>query len=140
TSTTAFPFPDEAEENTAGSTGTGPKAYLNWLVFDHDFKPILGKCGYMRLTDAAKETGQDVLHERLFSQVIAIDVPGYVYIYLSNENETPIDVYFDEFQVEHVKSPVVQMSDYYPFGLSFNAHQRENSVDQKHLFNGKELQ
>lgn len=29
---------------------------------------------------------------------------------------------------------------YYPFGLTFNSYQRENSLDQKYLYNGKELQ
>src|SRR5690606_22911432 len=47
-------------------------------------------------------------------------------------------VYFDDFRVEYVESPVVQMEDYYPFGLAFNSYQRENSVDQNFLFNGKE--
>lgn len=32
------------------------------------------------------------------------------------------------------------MDDYYPFGLTFNSYQRENSVDQEYLYNGKELQ
>lgn len=32
------------------------------------------------------------------------------------------------------------MEDYYPFGLTFNSHQRENSVAQDYLFNGKERQ
>ena len=39
-----------------------------------------------------------------------------------------LDVFFDDFGVEHVKSPVVQMDDYYPFGLTFNNYQRENSL------------
>jgi hypothetical protein len=43
--------------------------------------------------------------------------PGYVYIYLSNENTTPVDVYFDDFQVKHVKSNIVAGADYYPFSL-----------------------
>lgn len=30
---------------------------------------------------------------------IDITEPGYVYIYLSNENGTPIEVYFDDFKV-----------------------------------------
>lgn len=30
--------------------------------------------------------------------------------------------------------------DYYPFGLTFNSYQRENSLDQNFLYNGKELQ
>jgi RHS repeat-associated protein len=92
------------------------------------------------LSGAAKETGQDVAHERLFSPEITIDVAGYVYIFLSNEETTPIDVYFDDFKVTHVKSPVVQMDDYYPFGLAFNSFSRENSLKQDFKYNGKELQ
>ena len=34
----------------------------------------------------------------------------------------------------------MQMDDCYPFGLTFNSCQRENSVDQKYLYTGKELQ
>lgn len=64
-----------------------------------------------------------------------------MYIYLSNENETPVEVYFDDFRVEHLKSPVVQMDDYYPFGLTFNSYPRGNSTQQNYLFNGgSELQ
>jgi RHS repeat-associated protein len=40
-----------------------------------------------------------------------------VYIYLSNENATTVDVYFDDFKYTHVKSNVVAGADYYPFGL-----------------------
>lgn len=32
------------------------------------------------------------------------------------------------------------MDNYYPFGLTFNSYQRENSVENKYLYNGKELQ
>jgi RHS repeat-associated protein len=60
--------------------------------------------------------------------------------YLSNENETPVEVYFDDFKVEHIKSPVIQMDDYYPFGLAFNSYSRENSVPQNFKFNGIEQQ
>lgn len=30
--------------------------------------------------------------------------------------------------------------DYYPFGLTFNSYRREDSLDQKYLYNGKEIQ
>jgi RHS repeat-associated protein len=63
-----------------------------------------------------------------------------VYIYLSNENETPVEVFFDDFRVEHIKSPVVQLEDYYPFGLTFNSYSRENTTPQDYKYNGKELQ
>ena len=63
-----------------------------------------------------------------------------MYIYLSNENTTPVEVFFDEFKVTHTKSPVIQMDDYYPFGLAFNSYSRENSTPNQYLYNGKELQ
>jgi RHS repeat-associated protein len=73
------------------------------------------------------------------SEGVLIKEPGYVYIYLSNENETSVEVFFDDFKVEHKKSPVVQMDDYYPFGLCFNSYTRENSVKNKAiLFQGQE--
>jgi RHS repeat-associated protein len=81
-----------------------------------------------------------VAHELLNSPEIIIDVAGYMYIFLSNEEATPVDVYFDDFKVTQVKSPVLQMDDYYPFGLAFNSFSRENSVKQDFKYNGKELQ
>jgi RHS repeat-associated protein len=81
-----------------------------------------------------------VAHELLNSPEIIIDVAGYMYIFLSNEEATPVDVYFDDFKVTHVKSPVVQMDDYYPFGLAFNSYRRESSLYNKYLYNGKEIQ
>ena len=61
-----------------------------------------------------------------------------MYIYLSNESETSVDVFFDDLGVEHIKGPVVQMEDYYPFGLTFNSHRRENNLQNRYLYNGKE--
>jgi hypothetical protein len=82
-----------------------------------------------------------VPHERLaFDGVdqLLIKEPGYVYIWLSNENETAVKVYFDDFQVTHTKSPIVASDDYYPFGLTFNSYKRENSVENKIKFQGQE--
>ena len=123
TSTSSFPFPGLL--STAGSTG-GPKAYLNWLIFDRNFVFLNG--GYKRLSATPKENGQNVAHE-LLSANVTITQPGYVYVFLSNEETTPVEVYFDDFKVEHVKSPVIQSQDYYPFGLTFNSYNRENSVE-----------
>lgn len=115
---------------------SSPKAYLNWLVFDRNFN--LKNAGYQPVTTAAVETGNGLSqHERLAKDLV-IEEPGYVYIYLSNENENPVDVFFDDFGVQHVKSPVIQMDDYYPFGLTFNSHRRESSADNQYLYNGKE--
>lgn len=85
-----------------------------------------------------KEQGQDVAHELLSSPTINITQAGYVYIYLSNEETTPVEVYFDDFKVTHTKSPVVQTDDYYPFGLTFNSFRRENSTPNQWKFQGQE--
>ncbi len=134
----AFPFPGQLVRS--GDNGTGPKAYLNYLLFDRDYVYKTG--GFKRLTTSAIERGTDVTHERLFfdNNEINITEAGYLYVWLSNENDTPVEVYFDDFKVTYTKSPVVQSDDYYPFGLTFNTYSRENSVKQDYLYNGKELQ
>ncbi|MFD0998701.1 RHS repeat-associated core domain-containing protein [Ohtaekwangia kribbensis] len=122
-------------------TGTGPKAYLNYIVFDRDYNVLDG--GFVRLTEAAKESGTDVPHE-LLSKELVIEKPGYVYLYLSNDNValggSSVEVYFDDFNVEHTKSPVIASQEYYPFGLTFNAYSKENSMPNLYQFNGKERQ
>jgi len=135
---TAFPFPNVLEREN--DNGTGPKAYLNWLVFDRDYNFIPSESGFKRLSNGARETGHNTAHEALIKDDLKIKQPGYVYIYLSNENETPVEVYFDDFLVEHLKSPVIQTQDYYPFGLTLNSYRRENNIKENFLFNGKEFQ
>jgi RHS repeat-associated protein len=140
-STVNFPWPSFASQVTSGSSGTGPKAFLNWLVFKRDGTFLLGKSGYARISSQPKEYGQDVLHEKLTSPEIQITEPGFVYIYLSNEEGSLVEVYFDDFKVTHsIESPIVQSNDYYPFGLAFNSYYRENSTKNNHLYNGSELQ
>jgi RHS repeat-associated protein len=136
---TTFPFIGILPRT--GETGTGPKAYLNYMIFDKNF--VFKTGGFKRLSDLPKENGTDVPHEKLAfegAERIIVKEPGYVYIYLSNENDTPVEVYFDDFKVKHSKGPIVSSQDYYPFGLTFNAYQSENSVVQKSLFQDKELQ
>jgi RHS repeat-associated protein len=121
----------------SGETGTAPKAYLNWLLFDGNYNFLDG--GYLRVNESAKENGNDGPHQEL-SRQIQVTQAGYVYVYLSNENETPVEVYFDDFFVEHVKSPIIQINEYYPFGLNAASWTREDAVPNSFLFNqGSEL-
>ncbi|MBI3234703.1 MAG: hypothetical protein HYZ42_11820, partial [Bacteroidetes bacterium] len=115
-----------------------PKAYLNWLIFDRNYVSLTG--GFKQITTAGKEAGTDVAHELVTSPTINITNAGYVYIWLSNENTTPVEVYFDDFKVTQTKSPVVATNDYYAFGLTFNSYARENSVPQNFRYTGKEIQ
>ncbi|MFM9837592.1 MAG: DUF6443 domain-containing protein [Cyclobacteriaceae bacterium] len=123
-------------------TGNAPMAYLNWMVFDRNYVQDLDRSGFKRITANSKETGSNVAHDRLApDSEIVIAEAGYMYIWLSNDNPTPVEVYFDDFKVTHIKSPVIQSDDYYPFGARFNSYSRENSLFNKRLYNaGSELQ
>jgi RHS repeat-associated protein len=134
-STPSFPFPGLL--NTSGSSGNGPKAYLNWLIFDRNYNFVTG--GYKRMSNVAKEQGQNVAHEKL-SSTLTITQAGYVYVYLSNEETTQTEVFFDDFTVQQVKSPIVNTSDYYAFGAAFNNYSRENTTPQRFLYQSKEWQ
>lgn len=139
-----FPFPSFIMPGSKSETA--PKAYLNWIVCDRNHQPIIGECGFVQIGSTGvplpRENGTNVAHELLTRATpLKINQSGYVYIYLSNENETSVEVFFDDFKVEHKKSQVVQMDDYYPFGLTFNSYSRESSVKNKYLYNaGSELQ
>jgi RHS repeat-associated protein len=116
-----------------------PKAYLNILLFDKDYNLVDAAYKQIGVNDTQTDPVIKAPHGYLNRQIIA-SAPGYAYIFLSNENPTLVDVYFDDLKITHAKSAVVQMDDYYPFGLTFNSYQRENSTKQKYLYNGKELQ
>lgn len=122
-----------------GETGPAPKAYINYVFINRDFDPLSIRPLATRMTEVAKESGNDVAHE-LLTLTDVVKEPGYVYIYLSNDNlalgGAQIEVYFDDFKVTQTKSPVIQTDDYYPFGLAFNSYQLENSVFNRNIFNG----
>jgi RHS repeat-associated protein len=99
------------------TSASGPKAFLNYLFFDRNFVFDLSKSGFVPVTEAAKENGTDVAHEKISAQ-LNITESGYVYAYLSNDNTTPVEVYFDDFKVTHEQSAIVAGADYYPFGLA----------------------
>lgn len=132
---TILPFINALTKPTTSETA--PKAYLNWATFDRNFVQDIARSGYKRITTNGREDGTNKAHDWLKpDNIIEIAEPGYVYIWLSNENETPMEVYFDDFKVTQTKSPVISTQDYYPFGLTFNSYNRENSIQQNYLFNG----
>ena len=88
-------FPFGGLLGNGSEPGSGPKAYLNYLVFSRDYVLLPGKSGYKRLTTAAKEDGTTAAinngegnpHEYL-SATITIAEAGYVYVYLGTKTDT----------------------------------------------------
>jgi RHS repeat-associated protein len=112
--------------------GTRPKAFINYLLFDENFVPYDG--GFTQVPANALETGSGITHKLMQLQKV-VPRPGYAYVYLSNENDKLVDVYFDDLKITHSPGPVVQSDEYYPFGLTFNSYQRENSNENRFLYN-----
>lgn len=86
-----------------------PKAYINWILFDEQFKPVANGHGF----DPVNAVADDIkTHSRLGIEMVK---SGYLYVYCSNESNQ--DVYFDNLQVTHSHGPILEEKHYYPQGL-----------------------
>src|SRR5690606_4731606 len=70
---------------------------------------------------------------------VEIEYNGYMYIYVSNESDWEVKVFFDDLKIEHEHSKIIQQEDFYPFGLAHN-QSPDRELNNKYLYNGKELQ
>jgi RHS repeat-associated protein len=121
-------------------TPNPPKAYLNWILFDEQFKFVPSGSGFIRVGY------YDDLHLQTLAQSgLPITQSGYLFVYLSNEvvgSETGVNVFFDNLTVNHYTGPLVEETHYYPFGLKMAgiSSQAISRLDNKYKYNGKEEQ
>lgn len=119
------------------SNGAGePRAYLIYILFDENYAPS-PQFGYDPVTLTATTRW-----EELTIPEYTIPHNGHLFIYVANESD--VNVYFDDVKIVHKKNnntlQVTQTHDYYPFGLTYNAFQREVEHKNKYQFQGQELQ
>jgi RHS repeat-associated protein len=84
-------------------------------------------------------TGADQLNTMVQSD-ITMDKSGFFYAYVINES--PMNVYFDDFQVSTTSGQVLEENNYYPFGM-LNAQLSAPGIADplnNYKYNGKELQ
>lgn len=122
---------------TAPPTGI-PKAYLNWILLDEQLQFVTASSD-SRLVGAANTSSVNVWTES--------DIPmtknGYLYVYTSNES--PVDVYFDNLQVTHIRGNIVSENHYSPWGLTLKGISSDavdfgSAKTQHYKYNGKEEQ
>lgn len=101
-----------AVQNSAAAAGK-PKAFLNYILFDEQFKAVLTNDG--KNTGVFQVGGNNQL-TNLFVTDREITKNGYLYLYVSNETPN-IDVFFDNLQVTQSHGPIIEETHYYPFGL-----------------------
>mgnify|MGYP002378363965 CR=1 FL=1 len=120
--------------NPPAQTSTTPRAGINWVILDEQFKWVSG--GFDMVGTATGTTGTFKSHA-----VTGITIPknGYIYIFCSNESK--YSVFFDNIQVVHARGPILEETHYYPFGLTMAgiSSKAAGSLTNKYKFGGKEL-
>lgn len=118
------------------NNGSYPKAFVNILVLDKNYKLLdFAWDGISGGEQPVGESGK-MPHDYMMQEYTARE-EGYIYVYVSNENTTLVEVYFDDVVVTQTKSNLIQYNEYYPFGMqTANSWTRENTLGNNFLANG----
>jgi RHS repeat-associated protein len=122
------------QTNQSAGTPNNPKAFINVLFFDEQFKVVDYKLSKVGNLKELKNHFTDL-------QNLVANKNGYVYIYCSNES--PVSVFFDNIQVVHTRSALLEETHYYPFGLTMAgiSSKAAGGFENKRKWNaGSELQ
>ncbi|MDZ4796384.1 MAG: RHS repeat-associated core domain-containing protein [Bacteroidota bacterium] len=118
--------------NNQSYNSSKPKAFINWIMLDEQFKYYAG---------GVEQVGNDQEFKTHLFNDLAINKSGWLYVYVSNETPN-IDVFFDNLQVTHTRGPLLSEDHFYPYGgrLFGICSKSMGSLINKYKFNGKELQ
>jgi len=111
---------------------TAPKAYINWILFDNQFRAVDNGFDMVDLNP-------DVVKTHVLPTV-NVGKNGYLYVYCSNESN--IDVYFDNLQAIQTRGRILEETHYYPYGLTMAgiSDAAWNKLANKYHYQSNEMQ
>lgn len=118
------------------TNGSYPKAFVNLLVLDKNYKFL--DYGWDGINGGQQPVGDSFKypHDQMAQEYTARE-EGWIYVYVSNENSTLVEVYFDDVTITHTKSNLIQHNEYYPFGhQTANSWTRSGTTQNNYLANG----
>jgi RHS repeat-associated protein len=111
-----------------------PKAFVTILLFDKNYN-------FLDVAYDQIETGEQVglspkaAHDYLTKEYTVKEV-GYAYVYVSNETPTQVDVYFDDVTMTDTPTNILQVNEYYPYGLQTASSWTREGNSNNFLYNG----
>ncbi|WP_110052813.1 DUF6443 domain-containing protein [Chitinophaga sp. S165] len=125
------------EKNRENGQSGRPKAYLNFVLFDDDFKLVENNSGVRQVKESPDEL------QTLGMEKMAVEKSGFLYVYTSNESQQ--DVFFDNVVLGVSSGPLLEETHYYPFGLtmagiSSSTLKGTSYSANRRKYNGNELQ
>ncbi|HEY3385868.1 MAG TPA: RHS repeat-associated core domain-containing protein, partial [Saprospiraceae bacterium] len=129
----AYAFSDNQDPGFALSRNQGltsPSAFLNYILFDINYTPLEAKSFPISPTAGSRLP--------VTMDQVSVKQPGYMFVYLSFDNNSPYQVHFDDFKIRHTESPVIQITDYYPYGMTAMNWVREGETENWFTFQQKE--
>jgi RHS repeat-associated protein len=120
---------------------TRPKAFLNWVIVDEEFKKV-SSANHAGSVQIPLITGSMQAQQMVGPANMVVRRNGYLYVYLSNESNQNVD--FDNLIINQTRGPLLEQKDYYAFGLEIpglcTQSIKQNYISNRNRYSGKELQ
>jgi len=122
----------------ASGNGAGkhdhPKAFVNILLFDKNYKFV--DIAADQIDGGEQDASLKKSMHDFLSTEYTVKEAGYAYVYISNETPAQVDVYFDDVTMTYTPTNVLQVNEYYPYGLQTASSWTREGNSNNFLYNG----